>query len=50
MKKKLLCLFLSVIVCVFFAGCGRFGDCDNDDDSNHIREAERTEEYQESHS
>ena len=33
MKKKLLCLFLSVIVCVFFAGCGRFGDCDNDDDT-----------------
>lgn len=33
MKKKLLRLFLSVIVCVFFAGCGRFGDCDNDDDT-----------------
>ncbi len=30
MKKKLLCLFLSV-VCALFLGCGRFGDCDNDD-------------------
>ena len=31
MKKMLLCLLFSVTMCVFFVGCGRFGDCDNDD-------------------
>jgi hypothetical protein len=31
MKKMLLCLLFSVATCVFFVGCGRFGDCDNDD-------------------
>jgi hypothetical protein len=31
MKKMLLCLLFSVAMCVFFVGCGRFGDCDNDD-------------------
>jgi hypothetical protein len=31
MKKMLLCLLFLVATCVFFVGCGRFGNCDNDD-------------------
>ena len=37
MKKKLLCLFLSV-VCALFLGCGRGDDCGNDDDTVNYAE------------